>query len=226
MKVLDFLVPKSTSGEQDVEAALDRLILSQQALHVEVEGANVRFQSVISRKGDMILVAKPNDMARPLAMGSILRVQVPNSPKELRLEVIQAHLNLKNGQGAIVCKVPSQVASNNREGGRIDTSGYNNIHLVLPNVGEKFSVVDMSPQGFRVRVSSSNRLSLFPLGNKIPHAAIQAQKYTFNLDLLVPRSHRGLTVGFEAHGDMTNGLSLPKLVEFIERMQHTHTKEG
>jgi len=199
MGILDIFKGDKPSGQEltAVLKALEQLSNHKTPITVFVESTNTRFNSTLALKGDVIMVAKPPGLADQLHMGSHLRVVIPHSHQELRLEVSQPHLNLKAGSSAIVCRIPNHFDAENREDHRINTARFNNIHLHLHKLNTQFAVVDLSTTGVKIKLPHQNRMSLFPIGQSLGRSSLMASKFHFDMDDVIPRVHVGLTVGCE-----------------------------
>lgn len=188
------------SEEKEIAQVLRKLDKTKTALLMEVEQAHIHFRSVLAVKQGVIVVAKPAGLGPYLKKDSVVRFSVPDQPeRDLRLLVSSAHFNLTSGNAVFICKVPTVFAEGTkRKATRFNTSRFKNLHFTAPNLAEKYRIIDLSLNGFKIFCQGKLN-ELFPIGRPISPATLHISKYSTEVGAVIPRVHKGNTVGCEIH---------------------------
>jgi hypothetical protein len=150
---------------------------------------------------------------------------VPEEPgRDIRLQVTSAHFNLSSGNAVFICKMPTVFSEGTRRRAtRFNTSRFRNMHLFIPSLNEQFRIIDLSMNGLKIYVQGKLG-ELFPIGTPITPARIHISKYSADLDMVIPRAHKGNSVGCE--------MSLPEespahkyITRLIQSLQKTEEQQ-
>jgi hypothetical protein len=169
-------------------------------VRIEIENTRIRFNTIISIKRGMVVIAKPGGVSQELKTGGSVRMKIPEADaREIRLEIITPNFNLTNGASVFLCKIPTQFAGGARRSTeRYDTSRFNNLKLGLGKVEQQFKLVDISLGGCRVKTGSGVAKKLFPIGKEILSASILlGANVSVALSTIVPRMHSDSGVGLQ-----------------------------
>lgn len=193
------LGPKTES--RHILQVLKRLERTRTPVLMEVEGRQTHFRSVIAVKKGVIVVAKPDGLVGQLRKEDVVRFSVPlEESKDLRLQVLTPHFNLTSGSAVFLCRVPEAFTEGSRRRSvRFNTSRFKNLHLYLPALEDRFRIVDLSTTGCKIHHNRSDVGELLPLNRLIAPAKLEISRYTADLEGVVPRVHKGQTVGCEMH---------------------------
>lgn len=198
-KLTDFL-GFSSQEEREVVKTLQMLERQRTPVRVEIEKTRIRFNTIISIRRGMVVIAKPGGLHKELKTGGSVRLKIPEADaREVRLEIITPHFNLTNGASVFLCKMPTQFAGGARRASeRYDTSRFNNLKLGLDKAEQQFKLVDISLGGCRIQVTSGVAEQLFPIGKDIAPATIRlGNNVSVALGSLVPRVHSQSAVGMQ-----------------------------
>ncbi len=190
---------KSTSKE--VTKALATLERNHTPVRAEIERTQIRFNTVVSVKRGMVIVAKPVGLGDSLKTGSTVRFTVPGGDGRIvRLDVTTPNFNLTSGGIVFLCKMPTAFAEGyGRASERYNTTRFNNLVIKFANVAEgPFRILDLSSGGCKFHCVQAPHLKLFPLGKAIPQGLISlGDRVSVELDRVIPRVHVGPAVGCE-----------------------------
>ncbi len=198
-RLTDFL-GFSNQEEKEVVKTLQMLERQRTPVRIEVETTRIRFNTIISIKRGMVVIAKPSGLQQELKTGGGVRMKIPEADaREVRLEIITPNFNLTNGASVFLCKMPTQFAGGARRSSeRYDTSRFNNLKLGLSDVDQQFKLVDISLGGCRIKTGSGVAKRLFPIGKEILTASIVlGANVSVTLNTIVPRMHSESGVGLE-----------------------------
>ena len=198
-KLTDFL-GFSGQEEKEVVKTLQMLERHRTPVRIEIERTRIRFNTIISIRRGMVVIAKPSGLQKELQTGGSVRLKIPEADaREVRLEIITPNFNLTSGASVFLCKMPTQFAGGARRSSeRYDTSRFNNLKLGLDEVVEQFKLVDISLGGCRIQTSSSAAKRLFPIGKDVAPATIRlGTNVSVALGSLVTRMHSQAAVGLE-----------------------------
>jgi hypothetical protein len=176
--------------------ALLNVATKKSLVRVHIENTQVRFTSKINiRHNGSVIVSKPLGLNGHLVTGSHVRLRVPDGEKlDLRLEVLNSHLNLSDGRTAFVCRAPEELTRCRRQAERFDTMRYTNLRLLMD--GELFRLVDLSATGFKVYLVGTQGPYLFPLGRELRACRIVlGEDAAVNLLRVIPRNYYPGMVG-------------------------------
>ena len=210
--------------EKEVVQTLKRLDKSKTPLLMEIEQSQIHFRSVLAVKQGVIAVAKPMGLGAHLKKDSVVRFSVPDEPgHDIRLQVASPHFNLTSGNAIFICNFPTSFSEGTkRRATRFNTSRFNNLLLSVPTLKYRFRIVDLSMNGVKIHVQG-NVEQMFPLGQPISPANIAISKYSVELGVVIPRVHKGNTVGCEMA--VPEGSSTAKyLVHLINSLQKSEEK--
>lgn len=183
-----------------VVPVLKRVSSEKRVVRIEIDAAQVRFNSGILLKDGHVLVGKPEGLEPSLSVGDTARFKIPWDKKfEVRMETVVLHLNLKNGTEVFVCKSPTGRAHIiRRTSDRFNTSRFRNLHLSLPALDDAFSIVDLSAAGCRVEADPGMLRKSFGVGRRIWEGLIRVEgKLQVQLDFIIPRVYHEETVGLQ-----------------------------
>lgn len=179
---------------------IGRVSRNEMAVRMELEGPQLRFNTRLLLKDQVVLVGKPPGVETYLETGDFARFKAPwERAYEVRMEIASTHVNMRNQAEAFVCKAPSgRAALVQRREDRFNTSRFANLWLALPEFGQNFPIVDLSSKGCRIQARGVLASSLFQLNRRITSGLIRvSERFQIQLDTLVPRALlRGL-VGLE-----------------------------
>ena len=97
----------------------------------------------------------------------------------------------------LLCRIPTEFSEGaRRKFMRYNTSRFNNLHLFFPEPPRRYRIVDLSTNGCKVFVNEDAE-KRFPLGQALQPVQIAIAKYLTDLHGVVPRVHKGKTVGCE-----------------------------
>ena len=210
--------------DKEVLGALQRLDHEKMPVRMEVENSQIHFRTRISVKSATVIVAKPGNLRDGLSKGGTVRFQLPESDgKEVRMEVVTPHFNLTNGNPVFLCKVPTEFAKGSMRGEwRFNTSRFNNVHLVIGDHASQYRIVDISSTGCKLYLNHSEMMRQFPVGEPIDNAYINlGNKVRVALESLIPRNHRGQSVGCQLRLDAEGNSEkyLHHLVQSLEKSE-------
>lgn len=187
-----------------VVPVLKRISSQKKVVRIEIDAAQVRFNSGILLKDGLVLVGKPEELEPSLNLGDTARFRIPwNNKFEVRMETVVIHLNLRNGTEVFVCKTPTGRAHMvRRTANRFNTRRFRNLHLHLPALDDMFPIVDLSAAGCRVEADPRLLKDSFSVGRRIWEGLIRVEdKMQVQLDLIIPRVYHEETVGLEFNVD-------------------------
>lgn len=196
-KFMNLLSGQGKEGKE-VLASLNLLDKHKVAVRMEVESANIHFNTRISIKSATVVIAKPLNLKVGLSKGGTVRFKVPDSEgKEVRMEVLTPHFNLTNGNPVFLCKIPKSFAQSNMRGAsRFNTSRFTNVKLVLDKYPDSFRIVDLSLSGCNIFLPNKDALTGFNIGQPIGGARIHlGNKVSVKLASITPRNLRGQALG-------------------------------
>ncbi|MDH4122137.1 MAG: hypothetical protein OEV94_10570 [Deltaproteobacteria bacterium] len=227
MGILDLFKPDHSAAEAtEIAVEIERLSREKKPLHMELEELHTHFQTVLSLKGDVIMVAKPPGMADQILRGAHLRFIAPWSGKEIRFEVSTPNINLNSGGSACLCALPDHYSDSSRQSLRIETARFNNVLFKVQGRGQ-FRVLDLSESGFRFLVGAKAGLEMFPLGRPFP-GILDAGRYHLPLERVIPRVYAKMTVGceFELEEASLARKHLHQLIDYLELNEETRAANG
>lgn len=198
-KLTDFL-GFSNQEQKEVVKTLQMLERQRTPVRIEIENTRIRFNTIISIKRGMVVIAKPSGLNQDLKTGGSVRLKIPEADaREVRLEIITPNFNLTNGASVFLCKMPVQFAGGSRRAAeRYDTSRFNNLRLGLADVEQQFRLIDISLGGCRIKARSSEARKFFPLEKGITSASILlGANVSVTLSSMVPRMHSDSAVGVQ-----------------------------
>ena len=213
------------SEEKEVALVLRKLDKSKTPLLMEIEQAHIHFRSVLAVKQGVIVVAKPMGLGPYLKKDSVVRFSIPNQPgRDIRLQVASPHFNLTSGNAVFICKVPLAYSEGTkRKATRFNTSRFSNLLFTIPNRSDKYRIIDLSLNGFKIFCQGKLN-ELFPIGRPISPAMLHISKYTTDVGVVVPRVHKGNTVGCEIQGP-ENSPARKYLAHLISSLQKSEEEE-
>ncbi len=209
-------------GAEDPLELLADLSREKTPVRIEVENSPLRFDSQLSLKKGNVVIAKPLRVSQELTAGCFVRVRIPGKGKrQMRLEVTTPHFNLASGNAVFICKAPEGEVTSRRRDDRFDVRRFNNLNLILSN--REFRLVDFSPQGFKVQLSSTVMQQEFPIGLNLRTAYLRmGPKAKVNFERVVPRTIiNGTMVGceFEVQQDGISEHNLTHLLNSLAKVQ-------
>ena len=212
-------------ADKEVVQTLKRLDKLKTPLLMEIEQSQIHFRSVLAVKQGVIAVAKPMGLGSHLKKDSVVRFSVPDEPgHDIRLQVASPHFNLTSGNAIFICNFPTSFSEGTkRRATRFNTSRFNNLLLSVPTLKYRFRIVDLSMNGLKV-YAQGNLDELFPLGHPISPANIQISKYSVELGMIIPRVHKGNTVGCEMtvpEGSTTRKY-IAHLIDSLQKSEEQH----
>ena len=210
-------------GARAAEAALKKLDKDHTVVRVEIENTQIRFQTVLSVRRGIVIFARPKGLREGIRSGGYVRVSVPDAGRDLRMEVIASNFNLSSGSTVFMCKLPTAfVAGPHRSDVRFNTSRFSSLSLVLPQRKMQYRVLDLSVSGCKVMALPGSADAALPAGERIAPALIDMGKVQVELDHVVPRVHRGTTVGctFEVRHDGNSLKYLTHLLRSLEKEEN------
>ncbi len=169
-------------------------------MRLEIEGENIHFFTIFSIKRNLVVVAKPPGLRKGLKRDGTVRFRIPDEVEnEIRMEIAVPHFNLLSGDYAFLCDIPKNFAEKSkRKSERYNTSRFNNLHLVIPDILQRFRIVDMSDSGCKIYAVGTNIKELLEEDKNYAPARISVgNKVEIDLDSAIPRSFNGKTVGFK-----------------------------
>lgn len=193
------LLRRTTGEAREVQAALVGIDRRRQTIRIEVEKTQVRFNTRISVRRDVIVVAKPAALEAVLHAGTLVRFKLPSQPqREVRMEVVTPHFNLTNKQPVFLCRQPvAFCTASQRQSDRFDTRRFTNLRLELPGFAEPFRILDISQHGLRIEVHSPRPQKEFPANQPLGQGMIHmGRRVSVEVASLVPRTYMGNAVGF------------------------------
>lgn len=207
---------------KEVLATLQALDMRRSPVRMEIENSAIHFNTRISVKSSTVVVAKPLNLREGLAKGGTVRFRVPGGDqRELRLEVLQPHFNLTNGNPVFLCKIPHAFAQTNKRASlRFNTSRFSNVALVLSGHPTRYRVVDLSMGGCKVYISGKEDKERFSLGVAVQGARIDlGNKASVHLSQVVARNFHGQAVGcqFQVTDQGPSRNYLSHLLKTLER---------
>lgn len=200
MAKLSGILKLKKSEDKEVVKTLNMLERHQTPVRVEIEGAQIRFNTIISIKRGMVIIAKPSGLIQELKTGGLVRMKIPEADaRELRLEIITPNFNLTSGSAVFLCKIPHEFAEGARRSSeRYNTTRFNNLLIKVEELESGFRILDLSIAGCRVQHQSTAIAKLFPLGTDLAPAEIMlGSKVRVLLATLIPKMHAGTAVGLE-----------------------------
>lgn len=218
------LLRRATGEAREVKAALVAIDRRRQAIRVEVEQTQVRFNTRISVKREVVVVAKPAALEGVLRVGSYIRFKVPGQThREVRMEVTTPHFNLSNQQPVFICRPPVAFCkASQRQSERFDTRRFSNLRLVLSGFEEPFRVLDISQNGLRIQVPFPRPQVQFPPNQPVTGGTIHmGKRVSVSLSRLVPRTFKKDSVGFAitVHPDGNHRKLLAHLLRTLDTRQ-------
>jgi hypothetical protein len=208
-------------GEGDALEILAELARTKTAVRVEVENSHIRFNSQLTLKRGMVVIAKPPGLREGFVVDSFVRMRTTQgAQREYRMKVKSPHVNLANGNVVFICEAPEAAVSSQRAAERFDVTRYNNLRLVMNTVD--FRLLDVSGSGIRVVTNATEAEQFFPLGQALGDAHLKlGAKVRVDLQKLVPRSRQPAAVGceFEVRQDATSGRYMAHLLDSLKKSE-------
>ncbi len=188
---------RTGKGGGDTLEALAELARKKTPVRVEVENSQIRFNSQLTLKRGMVVIAKPPGLREGFATDAFVRLRMPGAGRhELRLKVKSPHVNLANGNIVFICDAPEAEVDSRRESERFDVTRYNNLRLVMETVD--FRLLDVSESGLRAIANATEAERYFPLGKELRSAHLKlGAKVRVDLEKVVPRALMPAAVGCE-----------------------------
>jgi hypothetical protein len=170
-------------------------------------------------------VAKPAGLGPYLKKDSMVRFSVPDEPgRDVRLQVASPHFNLTSGNAIFICNFPTEFSEGTkRRSTRFNTSRFNNLHLSVPTLKYRFRIIDLSLNGLKIYVQG-DPAEMFPLGKPISPANIAISKVNAELTAIIPRVHKGNTVGCEFQAAQ-NSTALKYIAHLINSLQKSEQEK-
>ena len=80
---------------------------------------------------------------------------------------------------------------------RFNTSRFKNLFIVIPKLENNFRIIDLSSNGVKIFTKLTDLNDAFPLNQPITPVEIKISKFSGELGQVVPRVHKGNTIGCE-----------------------------
>ena len=201
METLLGLFSGQDKEEREVIQALAALAKEKEKARVELENSAIQFHARITVNAGMVIIEKPPKLRKEIKKGDRIRMTVPfdGGKRDLRLQVLNPYFSTAYGAVVFLCDFPVAFAEKSpRKNPRINTTAFNNIHLVLRDFPHSFRVVDLSLEGCRFHTAYKELLDLFLIGNPLAASHITfGRRIRVALGNIIPRNHRAKTVGCE-----------------------------
>jgi hypothetical protein len=212
------------SEEKEVAEALRALDRRKTPVLMEIEQTQVHFRSVLAVKKGVVVVAKPMGMSG-LKKDGFVRFSLPEEPgKDVRMQVMSPNFNLSSGNAVFICKLPTAFAEGTkRSATRFNTSRFNNLHLILPERSEQYRIIDLSINGVKVYFQGHVQ-EVFPIGRTVRPVRIHISKFSADLDGVIPRVHKGASVGLEML--IRNGSQARKYIDHLIKSLQKQEEEA
>lgn len=190
----------SRSEAKAVLRTLEALTDREELLRFEVERHGIRFRSHVTVRRDMVVVPRPPGLRADLPAGVILRMRVPDTGRELRLEVVQPRFRPSASVRVyFICHIPEAfVVQPARLVDRYDTRYLRGLRLHVPSLDTRLPVLDVSVKGCRVDTSGQNLSLLWMPGVPAGEASLNlGGRLRIALTAIIPRSLQEDTAGLE-----------------------------
>ena len=176
---------------------LAELARTKAPVRVEVENSQVRFNSQLTLKRGMVVIAKPPGLSEGFGTDTFVRVRTSQGTRhEFRMQVKSPHVNLANGNTVFICEAPHGEVNSQRNAERFDVTRYNNLSLVMSTV--EFRLLDVSQSGLRAVTNPTEAEKFFPLNHELHSTHLKlGAKVHVDLERLVPRARLPVAVGCE-----------------------------
>jgi hypothetical protein len=207
---------------------LDALHRAQKPVRIEIENRGVRFKTLLTIRKDVVAVARPMGFKWELPVGTMLRVRLAGVRRDVRLQVVNPDYRLPNGRSFFVCPIPKQFAAKSpRASERYSTARFKNLEMLLPSLGGRYRILDLSMKGCRIDTGREQLQAVLNLGERIAPAEIRVGSgIRIPLESIVPRTAQAGTVGVEfrvEHGSRSPDY-LDKLVKWLDKWEDKQTR--
>ena len=200
---------------------LAELARTKAPVRVEVENSQVRFNSQLTLKRGVVVIAKPPGLREGFGTDTFVRMHtLHGASHEFRMKVKSPHVNLASGNAVFICEAPHSEVSSQRNSERFDVTRYNNLRLVMNTV--EFRLQDVSKSGLRAIATPSEAERFFPLNHELRSAHLKlGAKVRVDLEKLVPRARLPVAVGceFTIASDPTSGRYLTHLLDSLKKTE-------
>lgn len=202
--------------------ALTRLDKEWTPVRLEVESADTTFYTVISAGPEFVVLNKPSDLPDEiLKKNEMVRFNVPDgSRKVVRMKIIDPHYRREHGDHVFTCETPDEFAPKSRRGAdRFNTSHYKNLELVIPQVGGRFRIIDVSLTGCKVFADEFDEWGELRVGENMNFCKVAiGERVEIDVDSLIPRLITPPTAAFEWRV-RTRGTSAEYIDQLIKSLE-------
>lgn len=199
---------------------LESLALLSTPVLFEIEQTKIRFRSRITLEDGKVIVAKPNGLNGSLTAESSLRLRLPDRPgDEVRLKVVVPHADPGTGTPVFICEAPEGPIKNKRSADRYSVLHDDRLQLKLK--GQIFQLADVSLNGLRIALSSSQTQHGLPIGHNLGGAKLMfGAEVWVRLEELIPRNRQGRLIGCELK-IVKDDVSTQNMIALVDALKHT-----
>ena len=182
-------------------------------IRLEMDHSNTSFYTLLMLRNGRVIIAKPPGSVRGLSKGATVRFRIPfDSSKEILLTVTDPHFTLLGGNPVFLCQIPDGNAEPTiRSAERYNTTKFGNLFLLIPELQQRFRVIDISYSGCKVLAEAVEKRELLGF-KKTPGRISVEEKFVIEYDAVIPRFHSPPKIGFQ--------LSVAKQPPSKDRLTH------